>query len=101
MAREVGEIRRALKLAAAEQPGCVRELAQRANVGYEAAQRTVENMRRAGQLAEVDTKPVPWRRAPVKVYGVASDPVPRPARPSIAARSPDAELQIELMRLWR
>ena len=101
MARAPGEIRLALRVAAAEQPGCIRELAQRAQVGFAAAQRTVENMERAGDLVSVGTKDVPWRRAPAKVYAVSSAPSVRMARPSVASRSPDAELQQDLLRLWR
>ena len=101
MARAPGEIRLALRVAAAEQPGCIRELATRAQVGFEAAQRTVENMERAGDLVSVGTKEVPWRRAPAKVYGVPASPPCRMARAPVASRSPDAELQQELLRLWR
>lgn len=101
MMDRVGEIRRALRIAAADGPGCVRELAERARVGYVAAQRTVENMVRAGELVAVGSRPVPWRRAEVNVYGPAQGLPPRARRESIGARSPDAELQMQLMRIWR
>jgi hypothetical protein len=101
MARAPGEIRLALRVAAAEKPGCIRELAQRAQVAYSAAESTVKNMTRAGDLVAVGTKDVPWRRAPANVYAVPSEPSVRMARPSVASRSPDAELQQDLLRLWR
>jgi hypothetical protein len=96
----VGEVRLALKVAAASQPGCVRELAERAQVGYAVAQRTVENMVRAGELVSIGTKDVPWRRAAVNIYAHTGEPRRPGPRVPIAARSPDAELQRDLMRLW-
>lgn len=101
MMERVGEVRLALRVAAADGPGCIRELAERAQVGYAAAQRTVENMVRAGELVAVGSKPVPWRRAEAKVYGPPREAAPRGRRESIGARSPDAELQMQLMRIWR
>jgi len=53
--RPRGEIRQAIAAAAEQGPGTWRDFAERARVGYEAAQRTVENMARAGQLVPAGT----------------------------------------------
>jgi hypothetical protein len=101
MARPLGIVRLALKVAAAEQPGTIRDLAVRAQVGYATANFTVKNMAQKGDLVPVGKREVSWRAAPVQVYGVnpfpESGPVPQnPPRPR-----PDAELQQILLRVWR
>ncbi len=71
MARPRGEVRLALKLAAAEEPGTARDLAARAQVGFAAARFTIRNMVASGELAPVRRLEVPWRCAPIRVYAVA------------------------------
>ncbi len=96
MARPRGEIRLALQLAAADAPGSTaRELAAKAQVGFRAAQRAIENMTRAGDLIDIGRKPVPWRRSPVRVYA----PSEGGAAPS--ARAIGTEIQQMLMTAWR
>lgn len=98
MARPLGSVRLALKLAAAEQPGTIRDLAARAQVGYAQAHFTVKNMAQKGELVVVGRRDVPWRPAPVQVYAPASWPCA--ARPASTPR-PDAELQNTLLAVWR
>lgn len=96
MARPRGEIRLALQLAAAEAPGSTaRDLAARAQVGFIAAREAIRNMTRAGELVAAGTKPVPWRRAPVRVYAPAEQRVTAPDR------AQGFELQQMLMATWR
>lgn len=71
--RPVGEIRQALLTAASslmaqgEKP-TLQAMAQFAQVGRDAARRTVDNMRRAGHLVIVDEMEVDYRNKPVAVY---------------------------------
>lgn len=96
MARPRGEIRLALQLAAADAPGSTaRELAAKAQVGFVAAREAIRNMTRAGELVAAGTKPVPWRRAPVRVYAPAQSGAPP------AQRAHGFELQQMLMSAWR
>jgi hypothetical protein len=87
--RPEGEIRGALMSAAQalvhrDDDGRVhgptlRELAERACVGYDAAMATVKNMTRAGALEVVDERAVPYRNRPVAEYAPAgSRPVSGP-----------------------
>lgn len=82
--RPAGEIRQALlqacaTLAQPQQGPTLRELAAHARVGLDAAQRTVDNMRRAGVLHSPRTRRVPYRNRPVAEYEPA--PGARPAAP--------------------
>lgn len=80
--RPAGEIRHAIGKAARElaaeravQPsftvagGTWRDFAARACVGFKVAQRTVENMARAGELAPLGAVRVEGSRRPMVVYG--------------------------------
>lgn len=71
--RPAGEIREALLTAARElltpdQGPTLQELADRAQVGREAARRTVDNMKRHGHLRVVRTRRVAYRNRPVNEY---------------------------------
>lgn len=74
--RPRGEIRQALQMAAlvlVERYGGVtwRQLAQHAQVGYEAARGTVKNMVRAGELQVVGQATMPRSRRPMALYAPA------------------------------
>jgi DNA-binding transcriptional regulator YhcF (GntR family) len=74
--RPAGEIREALLAAARElltpdQGPTLQELAERAQVGREAARRTVDNMKRHGHLRVVRTRRVAYRNRPVAEYAPA------------------------------
>lgn len=82
--RPAGEVRQALLQACVAlvqqgQAPTLRELAAHACVGLAAAERTVDNMRRAGVLHSPRTRRVPYRNRPVAEYepaqhtGVAQD----------------------------
>lgn len=71
--RPVGEVRQVLLQAAEEltRPDCsptLLELAKHAQVGFLAARRTVDNMRRAGVLVVVRSRKVDYRNRPVAEY---------------------------------
>ncbi|MFN7881803.1 MAG: hypothetical protein ACK5PF_02130 [bacterium] len=78
--RPAGEVRQALHRAACElvprermaDPHAprptMREIAHRAQVGVEAARRTIENMTRAGDLKPAGTRRVDYCNKPVAVY---------------------------------
>lgn len=73
--RPTGEIRQALLNAALalttpDRSPTLLELAHHSQVGFMAARRTVDNMRRAGQLQIVRTRKVDYRNRPVAEYGV-------------------------------
>lgn len=89
--RPPGEIRMVLVKALGEQPGTVRDLATRTQVGFAAAARTVENMVRAGQAMPFDTTRVPGVCRPVTIYSLSDsrDPAPRAPQP-----------QVELATCW-
>ena len=76
-----GEIRltlsRALRAAAA--PLTTRALAERTGIGYTAARRTVENMRRAGEVALLGSVRVEGTSARAGLYVLAPDCAPAPA----------------------
>lgn len=99
MARPFGIVRLALKLAAAEQPGTIRDLAARAQVGYATAHFTIKNMAQKGELVSIGKREVPWRPAPVQVYAVATWPEAPTSAPQNVR--PDAELQQIMLRAWR
>lgn len=71
--RPAGEIRQALfdaalALTTPERSPTMLELAHHAQVGYLAARRTVDNMRRAGILVRVRERVVDYRNRPVAEY---------------------------------
>src|SRR4051812_21248800 len=71
--RPTGEVRQALAQAAAalttrESSPTLLELARHSQVGFMAARRTVDNMRRAGDLVVVRTRKVDYRNRPVAEY---------------------------------
>ncbi len=71
--RPAGEVRVALMdaaiaLARPNKGATMRELAQVACVGVDAARRTVENMARAGQLRRLQNRRVAYRNRPVAEY---------------------------------
>lgn len=71
--RPAGEVRQALldaakRLTTPERSPTLRELACHSQVGFMAARRTVDHMRRAGQLAVVRTRKVEYRNRPVAEY---------------------------------
>lgn len=76
--RPAGEVRQALlqaceQLVTPERAPTVRELAQAACVGLDVARRTLDNMRRAGQVAIARHRRVSYRNRPVAEWapGVA------------------------------
>ncbi len=78
--RPTGEIRQALLGAASElyrfedaqlRGPTLKELADKACVGYDAARQCVSNMSRAGQLAIVHERKVDYRNRPVAEYAPA------------------------------
>lgn len=76
--RPASEIRHALLKAAHDlkaigQPCTLRELASHAQVGTEAARRTVDNMRRAGQLVISGHCRMQHRNRPVALYAPAQE----------------------------
>jgi len=95
MGRPVGEVRLALQVAAAEKPGHLRDLARRAGVGLQIASRTVQDMRRAGELSPCGKQYVAWRRGPVQVWGPPDTDVPGPEPRA------GTDLQAHLLRSWR
>ena len=100
MARPLGIVRLALKLAAAEEPGTVRDLAERTQVGFAAAHCTVKNMARQGELVVVGLRDVPWRATPVQVYGIGQQPGEAVSK-QVPSHRPAVELQQVLQRMWR
>ena len=73
--RPAGEVRQALLAAARQGPGTLRQLAQRAQVGWDAARDTVPNMARSGVLKVVGEERVEYRNRLVHVYE-AAEPAP-------------------------
>ncbi len=71
--RPCGEVRQALyqackALATPERGATLREMAQHAQVGMDAARRTVSNMARTQQLRKARERPVDYRNRPVLEY---------------------------------
>lgn len=71
--RPPGEVRQALldaalALTTPERSPTLLELATKSQVGFMAARRTVDNMRRAGVLVVVRTRRVDYRNRPVAEY---------------------------------
>lgn len=81
--RPAGEISKALLQALANASGglTLRELAAAAQVGLDAAMKTIKNMKRWGRVCVKGTRRVPGRNRPVAVYalpvtqGAANDAV--------------------------
>lgn len=76
--RPVGEVRMALlraarELATAESAPTLFELACQSQVGFMAARRTVDNLRRAGRLVVVRSRKVDYRNRPVAEYARPED----------------------------
>lgn len=101
--RPRGEIRMALAEAAellAREVGAAtwRDMAQRAQVGYRAAERTVGNMARAGELQRVGRAEVPHSRKPMVLYAPVA-----PAGAAAAGRrtvAPGGDLAT-VLQAWR
>lgn len=81
--RPAGEIRQALMVAARElarpeqrRGPTLLEVAQHAKVGADAARRTMDNLRRAGDLVIVAERSVDYRNRPVAEY-LPADLVPQ------------------------
>jgi hypothetical protein len=96
--RPAGEIRHALLKAATElaTPECaptLREIATKAQVGFESAMYTVKNMTRAGELEVAGAKRVEYRNRPVATY--------RPAGWSTGAEGSGFVALGQLMSAWR
>lgn len=70
---------------------CLREIAERACVGLDAARKTLPNMVRAKVVAGVHERRVGYRNRPVKEY--------RPASAAVAANDPFAPL-LGALRAW-
>ena len=71
--RPAGDVRQALldaalALTTPERSPTLLELAEKSQVGFLAARRTVDNMRRAGALVIVRSRVVPYRNRPVAEY---------------------------------
>ncbi len=98
--RPLGIVRLALRLAAAAEPGTVRDLAERTQVGFAAAHCTVKNMARQGELVVVGLREVPWRTTPVQVYGIGQQPREAVSK-QVPSHRPAFELQQVLQRMWR
>ena len=76
--RPAGEVRMALLAAArelttADRSPTMREMAAHSLVGFMAARRTVDHMRRAGRLKVVRTRRVDYRNRPVAEYALPED----------------------------
>lgn len=74
--RPGGEIRQALLCAAQQGPGTLRQLAQRAQVGFDAARDTVGNMSRSGVLRKVGVERVEYVNRLVHVYEAVPSKAP-------------------------
>lgn len=91
--RPAGEVHQALlkaatELASPERSPTQRELAVKAQVGHDAARRTVQNMRRAGHLVWVRDRRVPYRNKPVAEY----------APPDVAEQL--QPVVVDVLRVW-
>lgn len=74
--RPAGPVHQALVAAAQQGPATLRELAQRAQVGWQAARDTVPYLARTGVLRVVGEKHVDYRNRLVHVYEAAPEPDP-------------------------
>lgn len=84
--RPYGECRQALERALEQGQGTGRALAERAGVGYAAAQKTLDNMVRSGAAVKLpEPARVPGVKRPVPVYCKA----PPPAEPVMDSLPPD------------
>ena len=94
-------VRLALALAAADAPGCVRDLAARAGVKLPDAAVTVKNMCRAGELVTVGEARMPWRQAPVQLYAASVAGHIGVHAEQCTDASAASELQALLASAWR
>jgi hypothetical protein len=100
--RPPGELRRVLLTSAAalvrtlpdgsRRGGTIREIAEKAGVGYDAATLTVRNMKRSGDLEIAAKREVPYRNGPVAEY------VPPPPEGRVADGYVDLG---RLVAVWR
>ena len=71
--RPTGEIHKAMLAAASQGPGTMRDLARRAQVGFDAATHTVKYMAKCGALKVVDATHVDYCNRLVNVYELVPD----------------------------
>jgi hypothetical protein len=96
--RPAGEVRQALltaatRLATPEKAPTLREIAECACVGYDAARRTIDNMTRSGQLRVAGERRVEYRNRPVAEY--------RPGGWSAGADGAGSMALSHLMAAWK
>lgn len=100
--RPAGEVRQTLMRvcrvhARAERGLTVREWAELACVGLDAAQRTVENMARAGQVCKLKDRTVTYRNRPVAEY-VPAELMPKAEQ---AAPEPSGCMRLSsVLQVW-
>lgn len=91
--RPPGQIHQALLDAARQGPGTLRELAQRSQVGWQAARETVPYMARSGKLRVVGEAHVQYRNRLVQVYEVAA---PEPVAVAVAAPQAVTDVAVDV-----
>jgi hypothetical protein len=95
--RPAGEVRAALlhaisSLCTPDRGPTLNELAREAQVGYDAARRTIDNMKRGGDVIVPRTRKVDYRNKPVAEYAPAS----------MRAEAGDGFVDLgQLMGVWR
>lgn len=96
--RPTGEIHQALLAAAEQGPGTMRDLARRAQVGFDAATHTVKYMARCGALKVVDATHVSYCNRLVNVYELVPD------APALPEQQPtpgwDDPVFYDLQNIW-
>lgn len=85
MARPLGDISRALLAAAAAAPGTVRELCERAQVGFDVGRKTASRMLSRGDLQVLEVMPPSGPGRPPAVVGMAAASAPDAALSDLAA----------------
>ena len=95
--RPLGDISCALALAAQVRPGTVRDLAQRAQVGYRAARYTASRMLERGDLVRIEKLPPTDRRRWPPVLG--APPCPNCETAPGAGEAAGADMQ-RLLLTW-
>lgn len=106
--RPRGEISRALLQAAQQGPGTMRDLARRAQVGFDAARYTVTIMAQRGELKVVGTDRIEYQGMPypklVRIYEAAPDVVAvldgSPSEPANGDSAPFVDLE-NVFRHWQ
>ena len=78
--RPRGPVRQAIGVVLNE-PGMTRDLAQRAQLAVEHTRRTLDNMRRSGQITVVERKRVAGVKRPVPVYAITQNLEQQPEAP--------------------